>query len=60
MISDPIDSFVNAAAQALRLELDEAWKPAIRMNLQLVFRHAELIDAFPLPEDAEPAPIFKA
>jgi Protein of unknown function (DUF4089) len=60
MSSDSLNAFVDAAAQALKIPVDDAWKPAVRMNLQLVLQHAARIDAFPLPEDAEPAPIFRA
>jgi hypothetical protein len=60
MSSDSLDAFVDAGAQALKIDIDDAWKPAIRMNVQLVLQHAVKIDAFPLPDDAEPAPIFKA
>jgi hypothetical protein len=59
MSSDLLDPFVEAAAQALKIPIDDAWKPAVRMNVQLLLQHAAKIDAFPLPDDAEPAPIFK-
>ena len=32
----------------------------LNFNLQLVLRHATLVDEFPLPDDAEPAPVFHA
>jgi hypothetical protein len=60
MPDDSLDSLIDAAAEALRIPIDDAWKPAVRTNLQIVLRHAEILDAFPLPDDAEPAPIFKA
>jgi hypothetical protein len=60
MSSDSLDAFVEAAAQALKIPIDDAWKPAVRMNVQLLLQHAAKIDAFPLPDDAEPAPIFRA
>ncbi len=57
---DPLDRFVDAAAQALALPLEAAWKPAVRANLEVTFRLASLFAEFPLPDDAEPAPVFKA
>jgi len=57
---DPLDRFVDAAAQALALPLEPAWKPAVRANLEVTLRLASLYADFPLPDDAEPAPVFKA
>ena len=60
MPPDSLDSFIDAAAQALNIEIDATWKSAVRTNLHGVLQHAAKIDAFPLPDDAEPAPVFKA
>jgi hypothetical protein len=57
---DAVDAMIAASAEALGLTLDPAWRDSIKFNLQLVLRHAALIDAFPLPDDAEPAPVFHA
>jgi hypothetical protein len=55
-----MDAMIAASAQALGLTLDPSWQDNIRVNLQLVLRHAALVDEFPLPDDAEPAPVFHA
>ena len=60
MPTDSLDNFIAAAAEALKIPIDDAWKPAVRTNLQGVLQHAAKIDAFPLPDDAEPAAVFKA
>ena len=57
---DTIDALVMASAQALGLTLEPAWKPGVNFNLQLILRHAALVDEFPLPDDAEPAGVFHA
>jgi hypothetical protein len=57
---DPLDDFIDAAARALGLPLDAAWKPAVKANLEVTLRHAALVDQFTLPDDAEPAPVFRA
>jgi hypothetical protein len=57
---DAIDMMIAANTSALGLTLDPAWQPNIKFNLQLVLRHAALVDEFPLPDDAEPAPVFHA
>lgn len=57
---DPTDDFIEAAAKALDLPLDPAWKPAIRGNLEVTLKLARLVEEFPLPDDCEPAPVYKA
>ena len=57
---DPLDSFVDAAAHALDLKLEPAWKSAVKTNLEVTLALAALFADFPLPDDAEPAPVFSA
>jgi hypothetical protein len=54
-----IDEFIEAAARMLSLPIEPEWKPAIRANLEMTLKHAGLVDEFPLPNEAEPAPVFK-
>ena len=55
-----LDGYVTGAAQALGLSLDAASPPAIRANLAVLLQAAALFDTFPLPDDAEPGPVFRA
>jgi Protein of unknown function (DUF4089) len=55
-----IDLLVAASAEALHLPADPEWLAGIKFNLQLILKHAALVDEFPLPDDAEPAPVFNA
>ena len=57
---DPLDQFIDAAAAALDLPVEPAWKPAVKANLAVTLRFAALYAAFALPDDAEPAPVFVA
>lgn len=57
---DGIDALVEAGAKALGLPLEAAWHASIKFNLQLILHHAALVEEFPLPDDAEPAPVFHA
>ena len=58
-MSDPLDPFIDAAAQALALPVDPAWKPAIRVHLEVTLAQARLIDDFALPDTLEPAPVYR-
>src|SRR5262245_29731768 len=57
---DPLDSLVDAVAHALDFQIEPAWKGAVRTNLEVTFALAALFADFPLPDDAEPAPVFSA
>jgi hypothetical protein len=59
-MTKPLNDFVEAAAAALGLPLEEAWKPAVKANLEITLKHAATVADFELPDEAEPAPIFKA
>ncbi len=60
LMADPLDAYIDAAARALELPIDPAWKPAIRANLEVTLRLAAQVSEFALPDEAEPAPVFKA
>ncbi|MBV9260392.1 MAG: DUF4089 domain-containing protein [Pseudolabrys sp.] len=57
---DDLDKMIGSAAKALDLPLDPAWKGSIRTNLKITLAHAKAVQDFPLPDEAEPAPIFRA
>jgi hypothetical protein len=58
--SDPLNDYIDAVGKALALPIDEAWKPAVRANLEVSLRLARLVDEFPLPDETEPASVFAA
>jgi len=60
MATDPLDVFIDAAALALQLPIEPAWKPAVKANLAVTLKHAATVAEFALPDDAEPAPVFRA
>ena len=55
-----LDQFIEAAAHALALPVEPAWKGAVKANLEVTLRLAATFADFPLPDDAEPAPVFTA
>ena len=58
-ISHPLDAALEASASMHGLTIDARWKPAIREHLTVILRHAARVQEFKLPDDAEPAPVFK-
>jgi hypothetical protein len=57
---DTLDAYIDAAARALGVPIEPAWKPAVRANLEVTLRLAALVTEFALPDEAEPAPVFEA
>jgi Protein of unknown function (DUF4089) len=57
---DALDSLIDASAHALNLPLDPDWKGAVKTNLDVTLRMAAAFADFPLPDGAEPAPVFTA
>jgi len=55
-----LDDYIDAVSKALGLSVDEAWKPAVRANLEVSLRLARLVDEFELPDQTEPASVFAA
>lgn len=61
-LSDPttLDSYIDALAAALGLPIEPAWKPAVQANLEVSLKLARMVDEFPLPDETEPASVFRA
>ena len=60
MAADPLDDYIDAVSKALGLPVEDAWKPAVRANLEVSLRLARLVDEFALPDKTEPASVFAA
>ena len=58
--SDPLDDYIDAAAKALALPVEDSWRLAVRANLEVSLRLARLVDEFSLPDETEPASVFTA
>jgi hypothetical protein len=55
-----MDDYIASVAKALALPIEDAWRPAVRVNLEVSLRLAKLVDDFPLPDETEPASVFTA
>jgi hypothetical protein len=63
MTTDPLDDYIDyidAVSKALRLPIADAWKPAVRVNLEISLKLAALVDEFALSDETEPASVFTA
>jgi hypothetical protein len=53
-------AYADAMAKALGLPLTTEYAPQVEANLVVAFRLVQLVLDFPLPDEAEPAPVFAA
>jgi Protein of unknown function (DUF4089) len=60
MAADHLDVYIDAVSNALALPVEDAWRPAVRSNLEVSLRLARLVDEFPLPDEIEPASVYTA
>jgi hypothetical protein len=57
---EALDSYIDAVALAMELPIEEAWRPAVRANLAVSLKMAQLVDEFALPDETESAAIYSA
>ncbi len=60
MTDADLDAFAEAGARLLGLPIKDAWRAGVRANLRVSLTLGGLVDSFPLPDEAEPAPVFVA
>lgn len=55
-----LDAYIDAASALLGIPVDPAWIAAIGANLTVLRAASGLVADFPLPDEAEAAPVFRA
>lgn len=55
-----LEVLAAASAEALGLPVEATWQGEVKRNLQLLLKHAALVDEFSLSDESEPAPVFRA
>jgi hypothetical protein len=53
------EAYVDAAAALIGLPIDPAHRPGVVLNLDRIAQMAVLVMEFPLPDESEPAPVFR-
>jgi|GEM_PF-607610 len=49
MAADPLDEYIDAVSKALAMPVEDAWKPAVKANLEVSLRLARLNVQFLFP-----------
>ncbi|MDR3535192.1 MAG: DUF4089 domain-containing protein [Acetobacteraceae bacterium] len=54
------DSLIDAGTALLGITVDPAWGPAIRLHLGISLAHAATVLDFPISDETDPAPVYRA
>jgi len=54
-----LDDFITAGTALLGIAIAPEWQVAIRMHLSVSLVHAAAVLEFPLPDEAEPAAVYR-
>jgi len=55
-----LDAWLDASATVLGLTVPPAWRDSVRLHLGVTRDLAQRVMAFPLPDESDPAPVFRA
>ncbi len=55
-----LDAWLDANAALLGITVAPEWRHSIRLHLRITRDFAQSVQAFQLPDDADPAPVFRA
>ena len=58
--SNGLDAWLNANAALLGITIAPEWRDAVQLHLRITRDMAQCVLDFPLPDDADPAPVFHA
>jgi hypothetical protein len=55
-----LDTLIDAGTAMLGIEVKAQWRAAVRMHLAISLGHAAAVLAVELPDELDPAPVFRA
>ncbi len=55
-----LDAFIDSGAKLLGLPLDSAWRNSVKANVAVILRQAMVVMAVDIPDETDPAPVFRA
>jgi len=57
---DEVDDWLDANAALLGITVAPEWRQSVRLHLRVTCDMAQRVAEFPLPDEAEPAAVFRA
>jgi hypothetical protein len=59
-MSDELDDWLDANTVLLGITVAAEWRDTVRLHLGITCGMAQRVSEFPLPDEADPAPVFHA
>jgi hypothetical protein len=60
MTDGDLDAWLDANAALLGILVAPEWRASVRLHLRITHDHAKRVMDFTLPDEADPAPVFRA
>jgi hypothetical protein len=60
MTDEQLDAWIDLGTGALGIAVQPEWRDAIRQHLKFTLGRADVVLAFALPDEFDPAPVFHA
>ena len=57
-MSDELDDWLDANTVLLGITVAAEWRDTVRLHLGITRGMAQRVSEFPLPDEADPAPVF--
>jgi hypothetical protein len=58
--TDELDAWLDANAALLGIDVAPEWRDTVRLHLRITRDMAQRVLDFPLPDESDPAPVFRA
>jgi hypothetical protein len=55
-----LDALIDAGTASVGIEMKPEWRQAVRMHLAISLGHAATVLQAKLPDEVDPAPVFRA
>jgi hypothetical protein len=59
MTDSELDALIDIGTGLLEIPVQPEWRAAIRLHLGITFGHARNLMDFPLPDEFDPAPVYR-
>jgi hypothetical protein len=60
MTDAELNVWIDAGTALLGIPIRQKWRATIRLHLGITLDHASAVLAFELPDESDPAPVFRA
>lgn len=60
MTDRELDAWIDSGTVVLGIAVHPEWRAAVRLHLKITADHAQAVLSFPMSDEMDPAPVFRA